>query len=49
MTSEPLRRCSLCGHLAYRFRECLTCRLLRERRIHDDRIPRVTAAWAGKP
>ena len=24
---EPLRRCSVCGHLAYRFRECVTCRL----------------------
>lgn len=25
---EPLRRCSRCGFLAYRFRECRTCVVL---------------------
>lgn len=30
MKTEPLRRCIHCGFLAYRFRPCHTCRLLRE-------------------
>lgn len=27
MTAEPLRVCSKCGHLAYRFRPCHICAL----------------------
>lgn len=29
---EPLRRCTSCGFLAYRFRPCHTCRILQEAR-----------------